>query len=312
MKRLGVLSAVVSTVLAVLSIAVARPRVAASTAQAKEKSDSYTLPPENILPQVSMGYRSALADLIWAHVLVTQGIRMGERRPFDNVERYLDAINTLDPPFREPYRLADSLMSFQNNDPDRAGSTRSARRIIERGVRERPNDAELWLDLGQFLAYIGPSALPTDEEREQWRRDGAAAMARAGELGGEDDIILAKSISAVSLLSKRGENEAALHLLEKIYGMTEDPEAKADIERRIRVVLGGQRESSRMQLAKAFDVLWAGDLPFVRRGQLSVLGPPVRVWQCAGTAPVAQRPRKDCSHRWADWAKVVLDDAAGP
>ena len=69
-----------------LVIAFARPRLFIAEARVKERSDAYALPPSNVLPAVSLGYRDALADMIWAHVLVTQGLRFGEKRAFDHLD----------------------------------------------------------------------------------------------------------------------------------------------------------------------------------------------------------------------------------
>ncbi|HQK20865.1 MAG TPA: HAT repeat-containing protein, partial [Polyangiaceae bacterium] len=137
-------------------IGLSRPRLVEWLSQAKETSDVYVLPPPTVLARASLGYRAAVADYLWAHVLVTQGLRMGAKRPFQEVGQYLDAINHLDPAYREPYRLADSLLSHQAGDSDRAQSVRRARQILERGLIQFPYDAELWLNYGQFLAYIGP------------------------------------------------------------------------------------------------------------------------------------------------------------
>lgn len=293
-----------------LAVAWTRPRLVSAMSKVKARSDVYALPPPEILERASLGYRSALADYLWAHVLVTQGLRMGERRPFKEIELYLDAINHLDPAFRDPYRITDSLMSFQANDPNPSDSVRRARQILERGLKQFPYDAELWLNYGQFLAYIAPSFFPSgSEEGTAWREAGARALVRAGELGATDDSLAFRSMSAATILTKAGELDAAIRFMERLYAMTENEEAREDIARRLNGLRQGRVASREFEFAKAFESLWRNDLPFAPRTRLSVLGPPVDSWQCAG--PLANRDDKPCDRSWSGWTDHALRGKGG-
>jgi hypothetical protein len=294
--------------LAVLAVTWARPRLARVVQVVKVRSDVYSLPPPPVLGRASLGYRSALADYLWAHVLVTQGLRMGEKRPFSEVALYLDVINYLDPDFREPYRLADSIMSFQIGDPDRVESVRQARIVLERGLVQFPYDAELWLNYGQFLAYIAPGSLPVDaEEKTDWQEAGARALVRAGELGG-DGATLYKAMSAAAILNRQGEVEAAIQFLERLYAVADDEEVREDVGRRLQALRQGRQESRDFELSQAFDSVWRDDLPFAPRAMLSVLGPPYNAWECAG------RPSRNfCKKDWRSWSdRIPLGSGARP
>jgi len=296
--------AVVALVLSIVAIGWARPRVTQAAKVVKNQSDVYTLPPPRILARVSLGYRSALADYLWAHVLVTQGLRMGEKRPFSEVVQYLHAINQLDPRFREPYRLADSLLSFQINDPDRGASVREARRVLERGLAEFPYDSELWLNYGQFLAYIGPGSLPVDaEDRAEMQRAGARALIRAGELGGDESTVF-KSISAAAILHRKGEVDAAIRFLERLHAVADDEEVREDVGRRLHALRQGRQASRDFELSRAFDSVWQKDLPFAPRSWLSVLGPHRETWLCAG--PRGERNDVPCISDWPAWSAHSL------
>ncbi len=166
-------------VLAAVLVGWTRPWLFDNEQAVKEGSAVYTLPSPPVLERMSLGYRAALADYLWAHLLVTQGLRMGERRPFPEMGDYLDAINHLAPRFREPYRLADSIMPFQMRDPDREATLVRLRGMLERGLRTFPLDAELWLNYGQFLAYIGPGSLKDADKRQEWREAGACVISGA-------------------------------------------------------------------------------------------------------------------------------------
>jgi hypothetical protein len=294
-------------VLAVCGMAIAwsRPRLTQTMSKAKERSVVYVLPPPPVLARASLGYRAALADYLWAHVLVTQGLRMGAKRPFKEVGQYLDAINHLDPHFRDPYRLTDSLLSYQVRDPDRAESVRRARQILERGLQHFPYDAELWLNYGQFLAYIGPGALPKETgEWDVWRADGAKALVRAGELGAADEGLAFRSMSAAAMLNKAGEEDAAIRFLERLYSATENEEAREDILKRLVRLRAGRTASREFELSRNFNKLWQRDVPFAPRRTLSVLGPPVDPWACAGQP--AASPELLCDRTWTAWSDHTL------
>jgi hypothetical protein len=290
-----------------LVVALVRARLATTAERVKQRSDLYALPPTELLGTVSLGYRAAFADLVWAHVLVTQGLRMAEARPFEHLELYLDAVNTLDPKFREPYRLADSLLTFQRNDPNPERSVRAARRILERGLREHPLDAALWMGYGEYLAYIGSPALKDEHEKQSWRMDGARALVRSGELGSRDENLLWHSVSAAGILTKQGQHEARRRLLEQVYAMTEDEELRAHVLNRMGQIAQGSGESRVMLLARRFDALWRADVPFLSRTQFRVLGPAPDTWRCARRPPMgASEPW--CTRGWSEWAAAAMRD----
>jgi tetratricopeptide (TPR) repeat protein len=298
----GHVGLMVSLSLAVLAVAWTRPHVARAVQEVKAHSDVYALPPPSVLSRASLGYRSALADYLWAHVLVTQGLRMGEKRPFSEVALYLEAINHLDPQFREPYRLADSIMSFQVGDPDREESVRQARIVLERGLVHFPYDAELWLNYGQFLAYIAPGSLPADaEERAGWQEAGAKALVRAGELAGDESTVY-KAMSAAAILNRQGEVDAAIQFLERLYAVADDEDVREDVGQRLQALRQGKQQSRDFELSQAFDSVWRRDLPFARRTLLSVLGPPTDPWRCVGPAHERGGP---CSVDWKSWSESV-------
>lgn len=293
-----------------VTIAFVRPVLFERAAVVKAKSGVYTLPPPRILEIATLGYRAAVADYLWAHVLVTQGLRMNERRPFPELDKYLDAINHLDPQFREPYRLTDSLMSFQIGDRDRKASVLRAKEIMERGLRNRPHDAELWLNYGQFVAYIAPGLLDADDPlRDVFRAEGARALMRAGEMGGFDESIMYRSMSAAAILSRSGERDAAIRFLERLHAMTEDEQVQQEILGKLNGLRKSRRASRDFELASAFDELWRTDLPFAPRTRLSVLGPPIDAWRCAG--PTSSRASDAVCHGWRDWSEHVARGTEG-
>ena len=56
--------------------------------------------------------------------------------------------------------------------------------------------------------------------------------------------------------------------------------------------------------------LWRSDLPFVKRTEVSVLGPPVDVWKCAGDIALDPTSSTLCARDWNTWASTVLGEPA--
>ena len=266
----------------------------------KEASDVYVLPPPEQVVTLSLGYRSALADVLWAHVLVSQGLHTQEKRRFENLSLFLDSINELEPTFREPYVLADALFTFQGFAPSHE-EVLKARAVMERGTRELPLDGELWLALGQFVAFIAPSSYLTDEkEQQEWRIEGARMLARAAELGGENANITWQTLGAAGIFHRAGQRDAEIRLRLRALAVTDDPELKDRLLHELGKLLSDEQKEISINLDKKRIDLWQRDLPFVGRGTMLLLGPPVEPARCAG--PGHER-EPACAFTWRAWAE---------
>jgi hypothetical protein len=307
---------------AALVIATVRGPLFARHAHLRETSDVYALPPPRELAVLSLGYRSALADLLWAHVLVSQGLRTGERRRFDNLVRLLDSINELEPTYREPYLLAEPLITFQASETPRE-EVLAARAIMERGVQNRPLDAELWLRLGQFVAVLAPGTYLTDPaEQARWRVEGAEMLRRAAELAGDSSYIAWQAMGGAKYLSRSGQ----IRFLEQMLAFTSDEELKDKAQAKLDRLVAEEKslerdweeerrvrqEIERAQLFRRLDEgIFAarhGDLPHVTRMEYMLLGPPRDPAYCAGGAH-AREPA--CAPSWRAWEELS-EEARGP
>jgi hypothetical protein len=282
-------------------VALTLPRLLAGQTKVKETSDVYVLPPPEDVIRLSLGYRAALADYLWSHVLVAQGLRISDRRRFEHVAVFIETINALDPQFRDPYRMADTLITFQIGETP-VEEVRRARKIMERGVEARPLDGELWLILGQFVGYIAPGSYLKDEaESQQWRQDGARMLARAAELGGGDANVSWQAIGGAGILTRAGERDAAIRFLQRTLSVTDDEELKAQLRRQLAALMGQQDAERLQQKDQRFRDLWHHDLPFVNKTMVLLLGPPVDA-ACVGGANVHD-PR--CALTWREWSARV-------
>ncbi|WP_437604495.1 hypothetical protein WMF20_24990 [Sorangium sp. So ce834] len=290
---------------AAVAIGSVRAPAAALEKRVAETSDVYVLPPPDEVVTLSLGYRSALADLLWSHVLVSQGLHTMERRRFENLTLLLDAINALDPTFRDPYLFADALITFQTSTTPHDEVVK-AREIMERGVQNRPLDGEIWLALGQFVAFIAPASYLTDPaEKAQWRLDGARMLARAAELGGNDANISWQALGGAGILGRAGEREAQIRFLQRTLAVTDDEGLKQQIRAQLDKLLGEQAAEAYRRRIDGFSEIWRRDLPFVSKTAILVLGPPRDPAYCAGGAH-ADEPR--CATTWSAWAERVAGE----
>ena len=300
-------------VLAVLTVRSVRADLCDTERDVRDKHDVYFLPPPEQVKLMSLGYQHALADVLWAHVMVSQGLHTLERRRFENLVLLYDAINALDPTWRTPYLMADALITFQSEVTPYDEVVR-AREILERGVKNRPYDALIWLNLGQFVAFIAPSSYIDDrpEEAARWRREGAAYLQRAAELAGNQSDISWQALGGANILAKAGDLEDAVRFWQTTYAATDDEELKAKIEKKLEFYtkqLGQQASKAhqvRMKREEAFTTKMRKELPFVRTDMALVLGPPPLPARCAGMPRDREDERQrdpNCATSWREWGR---------
>jgi predicted Zn-dependent protease len=257
-----------------------QPWLAQTAHAARESADVYAFPPPAQLHAATLGWDAAAADLLWAKLLVEYGTHWAEHRDFTVAPNYLDTILELEPGFEPVYQYVDTILAYRPLLGTEADA-RKAREYLERGTRERPQDATLWMRYAEFVAYLGPSFLRDEAEQAAWRRDGAAAMGHAVELGADAERVL----SAASLLSRSGQTEAAIRSLERSYAFTEHPSMAAvheAIGRKLEALNASRAIESARSAERALDERWERELPFLRRDSYLLLGPVVDTAGCAG------------------------------
>ncbi|HET9958538.1 MAG TPA: hypothetical protein VFQ61_28785 [Polyangiaceae bacterium] len=262
-------------------IAALRAPLAAAHASVQRQEDVFGLPRADLTRVLSLGYRSALADLLFAHVLVDYGLHFQDKRRFEFAASYLETIVALDPKFREPYRLADTLIVLQPTAP-RLEDYRAARRLGEQGLREFPYDAELWLIVGQYLAYLASAHVPSNE-RDEYRLEGARKLARACELVSSNQNIPYHCITAAALLNQIGQQSAMKSFIERVMAISDDAEIRSVAGGYLGRVLGQVERDAVEERGRRLRALWSRDLTFVSREMWLLLGPRFDPAMCAGS-----------------------------
>ena len=278
----------------VSGVASLQPGLAKTAHDVKEGSDVYPFPPPAELHLATLGWDSAVVDLLWAKLLVDYGTHWGEHRDFLQVPQYANAMLELEPGYRPIYKYIDTMLAYRPVQGTEA-DVRTARAFLERGTRERPDDAELWMQYGSFIAFIAPSFLKDQGEIDRWRSDGAAAMGHAIDLGGDAE----RSLAVASILSKGGTNQAAIDYLQRAYAFTEHPSMSAvheAIGKRLVQLQAQGSLSEADEIGKRINARWQAELPFLSRDRYLLLGPVVDAARCAG---VASAEDAACSRDWS-------------
>jgi hypothetical protein len=284
------LIAIFVAVLGMAGVASLQPGLARSIHKVNQRDDAFVLPPPSQIRALSFGYRAAMTDLLWAKLVLENGVHWTEHRPFPDVTRYVDAIIGLEPDFQTIYLYCDTLTLFVPGGANQ-GDVYKVRTFLERGTRARPYDPEVWLHYGQYMAFFAPSFLTDEREADHWRTDGAHALMRAVDLGASVD----RSLSAATLLDKAGQHDAAVKGLERKYALTDDPEER----RQLRGKLTRLKGSFDAQLAvDAVEQEWRTRWPFLSRGTALLIGPERPAAPCGGPSSF---DKKECPNDWADF-----------
>lgn len=297
--RRGDLLAAGAALVGAVAIAFLQPTIGAKVGHVRLDDDESALPPPRELRAMTLGYRSAVADLVWAKLLVEYGMRSEQRRTFASLPRFLDAIIELEPDHRTLYQFVDALLFFKPGGVATAADARLSRAYLERGTRERPYDHEVWLHYGQFVAFLAPSILSDEAEIEQWRKDGALAIAHAVELGADAD----RSLAASSILRKGGDTKANIQHLRRAYALSDNPDTRHQLLLKLQLLQKTEMVEEVEKTVGFVEHEWQTNHPFLTRGAALLVGPRRDPALCAGPHT---RGSSTCPANWTE----AVDDAA--
>lgn len=212
--------------------------------QSQRYEDVYYLPSAAWLPVMSLGYRQALADLLWCRSLVYFGQELSQRGQVRYVFEYTDAILALDPSFRQAYRWVATAALYRPVDTDVEVGLRAAR-YLEEAVRRWPEDGELEWDYGSLLRFeLAPIARDAAQRNALYER-AAPHLEAAARLGAGPPWL---ALISAGLLNRLGRTEQAIQHLEEIYATASDDAVRAELAARL-TVLRGQRDMEAVRAA---------------------------------------------------------------
>jgi hypothetical protein len=277
--------------LGVLGIAALQAPLSAKAHDVKQREDVVLVPHPRELKLLTLGYDAAMTDYLWGKLLVEYGTHVSEKRAID-VPRYVDAILTLEPDYRPMFRFVDTLLVYRPPQGTEADA-RLARKYLEQGIAARPYDHDVWMHYGQFIAFMSPTFLKDPNEVQKWREEGARAIARAVELGGDAD----RTMSAASILSRYGDKDATIKHLRKAYALTDDDATKEWILAKLTQMEAASEKEDAEATQKAFDTERAKQAPFLRVQEFRLYGPFVNPFACSG---IEASLDSKCASTWAE------------
>jgi hypothetical protein len=305
--KIGAAGAVLLMVCAATGVTATQPRLAKTVHEVKEGYDLVVFPPPEQLRAALLGWDAPAVDMLWAKLLVEYGTHFAEHRDFVEIPRYVDAILELEPNYWPLYKYVDTMLAYrpmQGTESD----VRLARAYLERGTRELPQDARVWLKYGEFIAFIAPSFLKDPNDTRAWRKDGAEAIERAVELGADPE----EAMAATSMLSRAGATREAIRYLENAYAFTEHPamrEIHEAIGKRLEALSSISMRDAADATERAINERWARELPTVSRDHYLLLGPITDTARCAG--PYAYEDAA-CARSWQDVTASPGSPAGSP
>lgn len=264
-------------------------------AEMGEREEFRSLPPAAHLKIMSGGYVAATADFLFSSTLVHAGRAFVNKRPFDALGEYLFTVVRLDPSFRDVYLYADSLLTLSTAKVP-PGNYRIARNLLEYGLAEFPDDAELWYSTAQFLLYLAPPHLPESERKEEWKAAGARAMQRACQL--MSDAPPPGCLSSIRTLAVVGEAQAGIESLRRMLALTSDLEMRAKLEAELGELVSVREQARINARTQALSELHRSDLPLATRGQYQILGPRAEL-RCF----LADDTQKGCATSFRQWGR---------
>jgi hypothetical protein len=195
------------------------------------------LPTPRTLEHMSLGYREALADLLWVRALVLAGERLGHTDAVV-VERHVEAIATLAPRFHRPYLWGGITVVYGGEGRiDRELVDRAAR-IYRAGLQRFPESHELLYALGMLLTHqVGSTPGYTEDEKRALEAEGVDLVRKAA-AHGADPLVRRY---AASIISEHATQELAIQFLESQLGQAEDEEHRRLLRRKLGTL--GAREA---------------------------------------------------------------------
>jgi len=191
----------------------AQRQLALERARLGEPPELVYAPPAKFLELVSLGYRHALADLLWFRTIDYFGRHYRKDRLYPWLAEMCERVTDLDPAAEHVYRFGGVILPWEANDID-AGIA-----LLEKGVRNLPDSWTLRYMLG-FSYYFFRDDL-----------EGASRELRAA-LHLPDAPSFLAGLLAVIDSAHRGPN-AALEFLQAALASSPVPEVRETIRQQI-------------------------------------------------------------------------------
>jgi tetratricopeptide (TPR) repeat protein len=160
------------------------------------------IPSAKAVKRMSLGYTGLLADIYWTRAVQYFGEHHVQRsEDYGLLSPLLDITVALDPKLEPAYKFGAIFLA--QKPPGGAGRPDLAVNLVERGIREFPDDWHLYFHLG-FIEYI---------ERQDYRA-AARAFERGASVPKANPLL---KVLAASMSQHAGDRETARLLWQNVY-----------------------------------------------------------------------------------------------
>ncbi len=248
-----------------------QPRAMAAYTSAQKYEAVYYLPSPDWLRVMALGYREALADLIWMKALIYYGDELIHSGGASNACDYAEAMSALDPQFKRPYQWVAVAGMYNPTGIVPKDVMLRVSRLLTRGVEQFPEDGHTWWTAGSTIRFdVVPELDINDPIREQLAEKAAEYLQKAALLGGGPEwLALTNSAELVRL----GKTETAVAHLEAQLAATKDPALRERIAARIADLRGAAYAEAIRASVDEFNRNHARDFPYVSSDMYMLLGP---------------------------------------
>ncbi len=241
-------------------------------ATAKRTTEPYA-PSPGAARIASLGYREAMADLLWVRALVAFG---GEVDPSArSVRGLIEAIAALDPSFEEPMEwgaLAMQSFTMALTQDDYL----QVLRVLEEAMARFPKNYHLPQRAGEIYAMRLKSEDPA--QVRAWKAKGAALLSRAIRMPGAP-----KSLGTwvAHLQTELGQRDTAIRDLRELLLYTTDRESRRRLLEKLAKISNTSTEALSAEIDDArrrFNEAWDRDRPELTPSMYVIVGPPRPPW----------------------------------
>ena len=172
------------------------------------------LPNGQGLAALSLGYRNVLSNILWFNAISYFGKHFRSDQNYEWLYHMSDLVTTLDPNAFYSYDFASTMLSWEAHKPDQAIA------LLSKAIEQHPARWKFYYLRGFTFIYFL-------KEADNAQRDFAYAATLPGA-----PSFLTRLAAKVFLLQDNP--EAAIDFLKTALSTTQDPNARAALERRLR------------------------------------------------------------------------------
>lgn len=192
--------------------------------------DTYGLPPAPVVRLASLGYRRAMADVVWVKSLLYVSSKVARGSSMAHGLRYAKLVVLVDPTFRRAYRWA-SVMGAYRSGQVQVDSLREAVALLRRGVVLFPEDGTLAWELGSTVLFEWIPHVSDGRQRRRLRLEAVRHLDRAVKRGAGPPWL---ALVGAREMERMGQLYRALRMLVAVEPFLKNERVIARLQRRKR------------------------------------------------------------------------------